>query len=105
MRERSLKSEFEAIQDLLKGKTTTMPKSHSGEGIFFTSKVGDRFILNSYGYQFIVDNELPDVFIEKVKNIKKGTRVNFNLNTSSSIHLNDIFKKYTNIRRRKGLWF
>ena len=36
---RDLKSELEAIQDLLKGKTTTMPKMHSGEGIFFTSKI------------------------------------------------------------------
>jgi len=95
MRERNLKSEFEAIQDLLKGKTTTMPKSHSGEGIFFTSKVGDMFILDSYGYQLMVNNKLPDVFIEKVKKIKKGTRVTFNLDISSSLHLNDIFKKYT----------
>ena len=36
MKKRGLHSEIEAIQDLLKGKTTTMPKSHSGEGIFFT---------------------------------------------------------------------
>ena len=43
MKKRNLKSEIEAIQDLLKGKTTTMPKSHSGEGIFFTSKAGDMF--------------------------------------------------------------
>jgi len=97
MRERNLKSEFEAIQDLLKGKTTTMPKSHSGEGIFFTSKVGDTFILDSYGYQLMVNNKLPDVFIEKIKRIKRGTRVTFNLDISSSLHLNDIFKKYTNI--------
>ena len=53
MKERNLKSDLEAIQDLLKGKTTTMPKSHSGEGIFFTSKVGDLFILDSFGYQLI----------------------------------------------------
>ena len=38
MREKGLKTEVEAMQDLLKGKTTTMPKSHSGQGIFFTSK-------------------------------------------------------------------
>ena len=38
MQKRNLKSELEAIQDLMKGKTTTMPESHSGEGIFFTSK-------------------------------------------------------------------
>jgi len=105
MRERNLKSEFEAMQDLLKGKTTTMPKSHSGEGIFFTSKVGDMFILDSYGYQLMIDNKLPDVFIEKVNKIKKGTRVTFNLNISSSLHLNDIFKKYTDIGAGKDYGF
>jgi hypothetical protein len=97
MKERNLKSDLEAIQDLLKGKTTTVPKSHSGEGIFFTSKVGDIFILDSYGYQLIVNNKLPDVFIEKTEKIKRGTRVTFQLNTSSSLHLNDIFRKYTDV--------
>ncbi len=105
MRERNLKSEFEAMQDLLKGKTTTAPKSHSGEGIFFTSKVGDKFVLDSYGYQLMVDNELPDVFIEKNKKVKKGTRVTFELNTSSALRLNDIFKKYTNIGTGKDHGF
>jgi len=97
MQERSLKSEFEAMQDLIKGKTTTMPKSHSGEGIFFTSKAADLFILDSYGYQLMVDNELPDVFFQKINKLKKGTRVSFELSASSSRHLNDIFKQYTNI--------
>jgi ERCC4-type nuclease len=58
---------MEAIQDILKGKTTTMPKSHSGQGIFFTSKSGDLFILDSFGYQVIVDNKIPDVFVKTVK--------------------------------------
>jgi len=97
MQKKGLKSELEAIQDLLKGKTTTMPKSHSGEGIFFTSKVGNVFILDSFGYQLIVNNELPDVFIQPVKKIKKGTKVMFRLKTTSKEHLNDIFMKYTNL--------
>lgn len=105
MKERKLESEFEAMRDLLKGKTTTAPKSHSGEGIFFTSKVGDKFILDSYGYQLLVDNELPDVFIEKIKSVKKGTRVTFELNTSSPLHLNDIFKKYTSAGAGKDYGF
>ncbi len=41
MQQRGLASELEAMQDLLKGKTTTAPHAHSGEGIFFTSKVAD----------------------------------------------------------------
>ncbi|MDP8299987.1 MAG: winged helix-turn-helix transcriptional regulator [Candidatus Tantalella remota] len=35
--QKHLLSEMEAIQDLLKGKLTTAPSLHSGEGIFFTS--------------------------------------------------------------------
>jgi len=97
MKQRGLKSEMEAIQDILKGKTTTMPKSHSGEGIFFTSKTGDVFILDSFGYQLIVNNETPDVFIKTVKKIKRGTRVMFKISVKSDRHLNEVFKKYTNL--------
>ncbi len=97
MHKRKLKSELEAIQDILKGKTTTMPKAHSGEGIFFTSKVGDLFILDSFGYQLLVNNDIPDVFVQQVEKIKKGTRVIFNIRTDSKLHLNDVFKKFTDI--------
>ncbi len=95
-KKRKLKSEFEAIQDLMKGKTTTMPKSHSGEGIFFTSKVGDLFILDSFGRQLIVNNKIPDIFINKTKKIKRGTKVVFKINISSQRHLDELFRQYTN---------
>lgn len=97
MKKRNLNSEIEAIQDLLKGKITTAPKLHSGEGIFFTSKVGDEFILDSYGYQFIADNKIKDIFIKKVKGQKQGTRVTFQININNRNHLNNVFKEYTNI--------
>ena len=97
MKQRGLKSELEAMQDILKGKTTTMPKSHSGEGIFFTSRAGDIFILDSFGYQLIVDNKLPDVFIKTVKKIKRGTRVMFTVSAASNRHLSNVFNKYTNL--------
>jgi len=97
MKKRKLKSEMEAIQDLLKGKTTTAPKQHSGEGIFFTSKIGDEFILDSFGYQFISDNKIKDIFIKKAKGQKQGTKVIFRINLKDKHHLNDIFHKYTNL--------
>ena len=65
MRQRRLGSELEAMQDLLKGKVTTDPKAHTGEGIFFTSKIADRFVLESFGYRMIVDNTIPDIFFRK----------------------------------------
>lgn len=89
-----LKSEFESMQDLLKGKTTTMPEAHSGEGIFFTSKIADVFELNSYGYKLRVDNRIPDVFFEKEDDSPRGTAVNFMIDTGSTKHLRELFEKY-----------
>jgi anti-sigma regulatory factor (Ser/Thr protein kinase) len=97
MKKRNLKSETEAIQDLLKGKTTTMPRTHSGEGIFFTSKVGDMFTLDSFGQMLAVNNLTQDVTARHTSAIKRGTKVIFKINTDSNRHLNDIFKKYTNL--------
>lgn len=105
MKKRGLKSEIEAIQDLLKGKTTTMPRTHSGEGIFFTSKAGDIFTLDSFGQMLMVNNLTRDVSAHDTSAIKRGTRVIFKINTGSDRHLNDIFKKYTNINNDSNYGF
>lgn len=101
MNKRGLDSELEALQDLLKGKTTTMPKSHSGEGIFFTSKVGDDFVLESYGFRLMVDNRLDDISVEQLRGKgnkgKQGTKVTFSVSTETGAHLNDVFSRYANI--------
>jgi anti-sigma regulatory factor (Ser/Thr protein kinase) len=94
MEKRRLKSELEAIQDLLKGKTTTQPHSHTGEGIFFTSKVADLYLLESFGYRLRVDNLVKDVFIEPLTPQKRGTKVTFKLTLPSKKHLNDVFSQF-----------
>lgn len=97
MKKRSLRSEVEAIQDLLKGKTTTMPKSHSGEGIFFTSKASDLFILDSFKYQLVIETPINNIKIRQIPVTKRGTRVIFEISIQSELHLTDIFRKYTNL--------
>lgn len=94
MQKRKLKTELDAIQDLLKGKTTTQPQAHSGEGIFFTSKVADVFSLESFGKKLIINNLAKDIFIEEVKPSKKGTKVYFQIACDTEKHLNDIFQEY-----------
>lgn len=95
MREKGLKTEVEAMQDLLKGKTTTMPKSHSGQGIFFTSKAADVFILESYGYVLTINNKTHDVSYKILPALKRGTRVKFSIDVSSPRHLSAIFRKFS----------
>ncbi|HVQ43944.1 MAG TPA: DUF4325 domain-containing protein [Candidatus Saccharimonadia bacterium] len=94
MAKRGLASELEAIQDLLKGKTTTAPQAHSGEGIFFTSKAGDLFVLESYGLRLRIDNVINDVFVEEVKADVRGTQVTFQISTKSKRHLSEVFAGY-----------
>ena len=94
MQKRNLQSELEAIQDILKGKTTTQPHSHSGEGIFFTSKIADIFTLESFGYRLRVDNVINDLFIEELTPQKRGTKVIFTISLDSKKHLNDVFSKF-----------
>ncbi|HEX9917469.1 MAG TPA: DUF4325 domain-containing protein [candidate division Zixibacteria bacterium] len=94
MRKKKLGSALEAIQDLLKGKQTTMPKLHSGEGIFFTSKVADMLIIQGSNKKLIFNNLLDDVFIEDIKPVN-GTKVNFSIERNAKKKLSDIFRKYT----------
>lgn len=103
MKKRKLSSPLEAVQDLLKGKTTTMPKSHSGEGIFFTSRVADDFVLNSFGYQLEVRDGVPEV--KQVVSKKRGTQVVFRIATTSDRHLNDVFKEYSNLQDQGSYGF
>lgn len=105
MKKKGLRSVVEAIQDLLKGKTTTMPKSHSGEGIFFTSKASDLFILDSFGRQLSIQTSLNDVKIKQVSTSKRGTRVTFEIAIDSNLHLNDVFNKFTNLKDDSNFGF
>lgn len=103
MEKKSLGSELEAVQDLLKGKTTTMPKSHSGEGIFFTSKIADAFTLESFGLELIVDNKIEDIFLNEPVKKRTGTRVFWSIGIKTKKHLNDVFKRFSDIDEASGL--
>ncbi|HCL99843.1 MAG: hypothetical protein UU65_C0008G0008 [candidate division CPR2 bacterium GW2011_GWC1_41_48] len=93
VQKKKLKNIMEAIQDLLKGKQTTSPEAHSGEGIFFTSKMADRFVIYGSGKKIIFDNSLKDIFVSDNPN-RKGTRVFFEIGTRSERNLEDIFREY-----------
>ena len=89
-----LANHFEAVEHLSKGKQTTNPKRHSGQGIFFTSKIADRFVLESGKVRYIVDNIIQDILLEDTRN-RKGTRVAFRLKQKSRKDLKRLFDEYT----------
>ena len=89
----SLPSENAAIGELIKGKTTTMKERHAGEGVFFTSKVGDSVSFRSHRINLIFDNLRRDVFVEERRFIK-GTQVDFSISRHSKRRLNKLFQEF-----------
>jgi anti-sigma regulatory factor (Ser/Thr protein kinase)/biotin operon repressor len=89
-----LADENAAVGELIKGKTTTKPEKHAGEGLFFTSKVSDKLSLRSHKIDLSFDNVMNDVFIEE-KRFLKGTDIFFNISKRSKRSLAKVFNEYS----------
>jgi biotin operon repressor len=88
-----LESEDAALVELLKGRTTTMREAHTGEGIFFTSRVADRFVLRSHRIQVEWSRAKDDVFASSPRFLK-GTEVAFVIQRSSRLLLEKVFGEF-----------
>ena len=88
-----LQDEHAAMIELIKGKTTTMPEAHSGEGIFFVSRSADRFVLRSHRLQIEWDRDRDDIFVSNPRFVK-GTLVQFELRKNSRTRLEDVFEEF-----------
>ncbi len=88
------RSPHDAIVQLEKGKLTSDPEHHSGEGIFFSSKVVSRFRLESQGVAWIVDNLTPDTAIGP-SDVRRGTRVTLTVAEGRVPRLQEVFRTYT----------
>ncbi|MGH9166458.1 MAG: STAS-like domain-containing protein [Acidimicrobiia bacterium] len=84
----------EAVGELSKGKLTTQPERHTGEGIFFTSKAVDRFVLESDSLRWTVDNRRGDQALGDVAS-RKGTFVESEVDKRTARDLRRIFDRYT----------
>ena len=83
----------EAILELSKGKFTTDPANHSGEGIFFTSRAFDSFIIMSRTLYFSHKAEQDDWLIDDDRDIP-GTRVALKLDNDSQRTLNSVYAQF-----------
>ncbi len=91
---RHLASTEEAIQDLLKGKQTTKSEAHTGEGIFFTRRAMDTFVIQSSNKKLSFFTLEDDMMVVTTK-VLLGTRIVFTLMADASRTLRDVFANYT----------
>jgi hypothetical protein len=89
-----LRNAREAVAELTKGKRTTAPAEHSGEGIFFTSKAVNTFTLKANGLAWLVDNARED-FALGTSDVHSGTIVDFSIDRTSTTNLSTIFARFT----------
>ena len=89
-----LESDLVALQELSKGKLTTLPTGHTGEGIFFTSKAARVFELSSGGLHWTVDNVVGDTAVGSSP-IRRGTLVRVEVAHKPRRTLASVFAEYT----------
>lgn len=89
-----LEDEFAAIAELTKGKRTTDPTAHTGEGIFFTSKAADLFVLESNAVRWTVDNKRADEAVG-TSAVSAGTVVRISLDLETDRDLTRLFREFT----------
>ena len=93
----NLDDERHAILELSKGKLTTDPANHTGEGIFFSSRMFDHYIIFSGEVNFSHDYEYDEEedWIWERDNRFNGTQILMSLRNNSNRDQRAIFDKYT----------
>lgn len=90
-----LADEREAILELAKGKVTTDPRTHSGEGIFFTSRMFDTFGLLANELFFLHQTEGDDWLIQTRPAPLPGTHVEMAIASTATRTTVEVFDAYT----------
>ena len=89
----NLSDERQAILELSKGKLTTDPSRHSGEGIFFTSRIFDDFSILS-GELFFGHSAENSDWLVSAKEAFVGTQVSMSISRASNRTLQTVFDFY-----------
>ena len=85
----------EAILELAKGKVTTAPETHTGEGIFFTSRALDSFEIESHHLRFNHSQRGGNSISEQAGDTP-GTRVRMSLANDSARIMREVFEAFAN---------
>jgi anti-sigma regulatory factor (Ser/Thr protein kinase)/DNA-binding transcriptional ArsR family regulator len=90
----NLEDERHAILELSKGKLTTDPARHTGEGIFFTSRMVDEFGILSGSLFVSCTRDGGDWLLEDRAYHLKGTSVSMKISPFSPHTTTEVFERY-----------
>lgn len=84
-----------ALLELSKGKLTTDPDRHSGEGIFFTSRMFDRFVIEANGLHYTHDTTFSHDWLLEEDFGEDGTWVRMAMPITSARTAKEVFDNFT----------
>lgn len=90
----ALEDDQHAALELVKGKLTTDPERHSGEGIFFTSRAVDHFVALSSRVYFSHTSKDEDWLMDTAEPIR-GTIIELTVDTFIDRTLREVFDKFS----------
>ena len=85
----------QALFELSKGKLTTDPSNHSGEGVFFTSRMFDIYEIEANGLQFNHNGDSQNDWLQEVIGIFEGTTVVMRIALTSPRTSVDVYSQFT----------
>lgn len=93
--ELDLVDERQAIFELSKGKLTTDPANHTGQGIFFSSRMMDEFTILAGGLLFDHERGKERDWLVERKKPDRGTTVRMVLNNHTSRSTKKVFDEFS----------
>lgn len=91
----SLSDPRESLLELSKGKLTTDPENHTGQGIFFTSRAFDYFLIYSGELIFSHNDSDKNDFLFHDDSDREGTSVLMRIALNSDKSLKSVFDEFT----------
>lgn len=85
----------ESILELSKGKLTTDPDNHTGQGIFFSSRAFDIFVIRSSDLDFVHKDGMEENYLLHKKTVSIGTEVMMQISLKSDKTMKSIFDAFT----------
>ena len=90
-----LEDERHAVFELTKGKLTTDPDNHTGEGIFFTSRMFDEFSIDSGSVYLSYRSPTEEYWVFDNDEFVTGTRVRMKLSNDTVRTSKEVFDAFT----------
>lgn len=85
----------ESILELSKGKLTTDPENHTGQGVFFTSRAFDEFYIFSGDLVFTHNDTNTSDYLLHNENDHSGTSIIMIISVNTDRKLEDVFADFT----------